>query len=331
MSRVTYKATAWNLWFILLVVFFITGCGSESKAERINIATATSGGVYYSMGNAMAQLFNEKIPRIQVSAQATAGTPQNIILMQKKEAEIAFAQSGVVYDAFNGKEMFKDKPNKNLRSITHLYPNVVHIIVKEDSGITSIKQFEGKKIVPGAIGSATEINSREILNLYNLDYKGAKNVQVDYLGNSEAGDALKNGHVDGIIIASGLPAAAVMDAASSIKIKLLSIEPEIIKNIIAEKPWYYEFLIPKGTYMGQTEDVRTVAVANILICRSDLSETFVYSLTKAIYENTTTLENSHKAASDITLKNSQKGLSIPLHPGAEKYYREKNVPIESNK
>lgn len=334
------KQKKWLVLSICLIslALVVAGCGGSSggdkkpaapaapaKIQNINIATATTGGVYYPLGNAMAKLFNDKIPGIKTSAQATAGTPQNILLMGKKEAEVAFAQNGVAFYAYNGKEMFKDKPTKFLRGITNLYPNVMHIVVNANSPITSVKQFENKKFVPGAIGSATEINSKEILSLYGLDYKDKKNVKGEYLGYSEAAEALKDGRVDGILIAGGLPTSAVMDAASSVKIRILSLEPDMIAKLIKEMPWYYEITIPKGTYMGQTEDVKTVAVANILICREDLSNDLVYSMTKTLHESHKELVTAHNAAKDMKLETALKGMTVPMHPGAEKYYKEKGI------
>lgn len=317
---------------LLSLALVFAGCGgggggdkAPAKTQNINIATATTGGVYYPLGNAMAQLFNQKIPGIKASAQATAGTPQNILLMQKKEAEVAFAQNGVAYYAYNGQEMFKDKPTKFLRGITNLYPNVMHIVVAANSPIKSIKDFEGKKFVPGAIGSATEINSKEILSLYGLDYKDKKNVKGEYLGYSEAAEALKDGRVDGILIAGGLPTSAVLDAASALKIRLLSLEPDMIAKLKEKMPWYYEITIPKGTYIGQTEDVKTVAVANLLICREDLNADMVYNMTKTLHESQKDLVTAHSAAKDMTLADAMKGMTVPMHPGAEKYYKEKGI------
>ena len=329
------KQKHWLVFLVVLVALSmaVVGCGGGSgdkkaapaKIQNINIATATTGGVYYPLGNAMAQLFNQKITGIKASAGATAGTPQNVLLMQKKEAEVAFAQNGVAYYAYNGMEMFKDKPTKFLRGITNLYPNVMHIVVAASSNIKSIKDFEGKKFVPGAIGSATEINSKEILGLYGLDYKEKKNVKGEYLGYSEAAEALKDGRVDGILIAGGLPTSAVLDAASSLKIRILSLEPDMIAKLKQTMPWYYEITIPKGTYIGQTEDVHTVAVANLLICREDLSNDLVYNMTKTLHDNQKDLVAAHSAAKDMKLQDALKGMTVPLHPGAEKYYKEKGI------
>ena len=221
--------------------------------------------------------------------------------------------------------MVKDKPTKFLRGITNLYPNVMHIVVNANSDIKSVKQFEGKKFVPGAIGSATEINSKEILGLYGLDYKDKKNLKGEYLGYSEAAEALKDGRVDGILIAGGLPTSAVMDAASSVKIRILTLEPDMIKKLVEQMPWYYEVTIPKGTYMGQTEDVKTVAVANLLICREDLSNDLVYNMTKTLHDNQKDLVAAHSAAKDMKLQDALKGMTVPMHPGAEKFYKEKGI------
>ncbi len=323
------KQSIFVLSGLVILALIIAGCGGGSggaqKVQNINIATATTGGVYYPMGNAMAQMFSKQIPNVKASAQATAGTPQNVLLMQKKEAEIAFAQNGVAFYAYQGKAMFDAKPVKMLRGITHLYPNVMHIVVKADSDIKSVKDFAGKRFVPGAVGSATEINSKEILGLFGLDYKDKKNVKADYLGYSEAAEALKDGRVDGILIAGGLPTAAVLDAASSVKIRILSIEPDMMTKLVKEMPWYYEIKIPKGTYIGQTEDITTVAVANILICREDLSTDLVYNITKTLYDGQKDLVAAHSAAKDMKLPDATKGMTVPLHPGAEKYYKEKGI------
>lgn len=323
-------------WMLVLTVCLITlslldsGCkgGDNDKKEvpakiqSINIVTATTGGVYYPLGIAIAQLFNQNISGIKAISVATAGTAKNVQLMQEKSAEVAFVQNGVAYYAFNGTEMFKDKPMKFLRGITNLYPNVMHIVVAANSNIKTINDLEGKKIVPGSIGSATEIDSKEILELYGLNFKDMKS---EYLGYSEAAEALKDGRVDGIIIAGGLPTSAVLDVAASLKIRILSMEPVMIGKLQETMPWYFAITIPKGTYMGQLEDVKTVAVANWLVCRDDLNNELVYNMTKTLYENQKDLVAAHSAAKDMRIQDALKGMTVPLHPGAERYYKEKGI------
>lgn len=319
----------------MLTVSIVVGCSSSTsggstakqsdvKGALVNVATATTGGVYYPLGNAMAKLWTDKLG-VKGSAQATAGTPQNLQLLDKKEAEIAFAQNGVVAQAIAGTGPFKDHAYKDLRSMTYLYPNIMYFIVRKDSGINTIKDLEGKKIVPGSVGSATEINTKEIIGEYGLDYSTKKNVKPDFVGYNEAADLMKNKQTDMAMVAGGIPTSSILDMANSFDMKILSIEPEKIKKIIAKYPWYFEITVPKNTYKGQTEDVHTVAVANILLVRKDLSDDLVYQLTKAIYDNSKELVAAHDAAKYITLDHALDGLTAPLHPGAEKFYKEKGL------
>lgn len=314
----------------VLALSVLAGCStsaggkSEVKGALVNIATATTGGVYYPLGNAMAKLWTDQLG-VKGSAQTTAGTAQNINLFEKKEAEVAFAQAGVVVQAMKGEGPFKGHPQKDLRAMTYLYPNVMHFIVRKDSGINTIKDLEGKKIVPGSVGSATEINTKEIIGEYGLDYTTKKNVKADFVGYNEAADLMKNKQADMTMIAGGLPTSSILDMAASFDMKLLSIEPEMIKKITAKYPWYFEYVIPANTYKGQTEEVRTLAVANILLVRKDLNDELVYQLTKTLYEHTNDLVAAHNAAKDIKLENALKGLTAPLHPGAEKFYKEKGL------
>lgn len=319
---------------VMIAGTLLTGCSSNTQSQGggdkavkgalVNVATATTGGVYYPLGNALAKMWSDKLG-VKGSAQATAGTAQNITLFEKKEAEIAFAQNGVVATAYKGEDQFKDHANKDLRAMTYLYPNVMHFVVRKDSGIKSIKDLAGKKIVPGTVGSATEINTKEMLSLYDLDYSNKKNIKADFVGYNEAAELMKNKQADATMIAGGLPTAAIIDMASSFDLQLLSIEPDMIKKITEKYPWYFEYVIPKNSYKGQTEDIHTLAVANILLVRKDLSDDLVYALTKAIYENTDQLVAAHETAKYIKLQNALDGLTCPLHPGAEKFYKEKGL------
>lgn len=321
----------------MLAASVIAGCGSSStggngsaaagkdvKGQLVNIATATTGGVYYPLGNAMAKLWQDKLG-VKGSAQTTAGTAQNVNLMEKKEAEVAFAQNGVITQAMRGEGPFKDHAQKDLRSITYLYPNIMHFIVRKDSGINSIKDLQGKKVVPGSVGSATEINTMEIMSVFGLDYKDKKNVKADFVGYNEAADLMKNKQTDMAMIAGSTPTSSILDMATSFDMKILDIEPDMIKKITEKYPWYFPVTIPKNSYKGQTEDVHTVAVANILVVRKDLSDELVYQLTKTLYENTDTLVAAHDAAKYMKLENALDGLTAPLHPGAEKFYKEKGL------
>lgn len=309
------------------------GGGSAQKEISINIATATTGGVYYPLGGAFAQVWNKYVPGVKASAQATAGTPQNVELLRNNQAQVALGQNGVSYYAYKGLEQFQGKAYPDLRAMTSLYSNVMHILARKGTNIKSVADLKGKRFVPGPMASATEINSREILSVYGLNYikdKGEVNVKADFVDYNAASDQLKNGQADAILIAGGLPTAAVMDACTSAGVELISLEPEKIKEITEKFPWYFEFVIPAGTYPGQDKEIRTVAVSNLLLCRADMPDDLVYNLTKALFEHHDELVAAHKAAAEITLKNALNGMTIPLHPGAAKYLKEQGVNVDIN-
>ncbi len=319
-------------WVVLALLSAAVLLGSAPKLRDINLATGTTTGVYYVLGNGIAQMWNNKVPNVRASAQATEASVQNMNLLQRKETDIATSMNQVVGNAYNGKDKFAGRANKDLRVMTALYPNVVQIIVPANSGIRSVPDLRGKRFVPGAAGSGTETSSREILKVHGIDYNADKRVmKVDFVGFTEAVELMKNGQTDGALISAGVPNAAIMDLTNSNNVKLLSLTPDMIQKIVKEMPWYYPTTIPAGTYKGQTEPVRTVAQANLLVTRADLDEELIYQLTRAIFENKADLVATHSAAKDITLENALNGwMGVPVHPGAARYFKEKGLQAPAN-
>lgn len=314
----------------------LAGCGGGStqtggdsgKVEKINIGTGTTSGAYYPIGNALAKIWTDKVTGVRASAQATEASAKNITLLQQKESEIGFTMANVAFSAYEGKDTFEGRAYKDLRGLSQLYPNVTQIVVRKDSEINSIKDLKGKRFVPGATGSGTLFNSKEVLGIYGLNFwdKDAKNVNPDYVGFTEAAELIKNNQADAANFSGAMPLAAIMDMANSINVKVLSLEPDMIKEIIKQYPFYYEYTIPAGTYKGQDQDVKTVALANLLVTRADLSEEMVYKLTKGMYENLPDLVAAHSTSKFITKENGPQGMgTIPLHPGAAKYFKEVGV------
>lgn len=320
---------------VVLALLFAAGpmtVGAEAKTYRINIATATTGGAYYPIGNAMAQIWSKNIGDVQrASAQSTAGTPQNVELMQDGEVQVAIGQTGICYYAFTGTGTYEGQtPYKEMRGMFTLYPNVMHWVAGAESGIKSIADFKGKRFVPGQVASATEVNSREMMDPFGLNYmkdKGETNVTADYLGYNEAVDLMKNAQTDGAHIAGGVPTAAVLDALSSGAGYLISIEEDKIKEICEKYPWYFPFTIPAGSYSNQDQDIHTVAVANILFTDNRQDEELIYQLTRATFEYHDDLVAAHKATAYTVIENSLNGMPIPLHKGSVKYLKEMGVEV----
>ncbi|MHB8916377.1 MAG: TAXI family TRAP transporter solute-binding subunit [Desulfocucumaceae bacterium] len=326
---------------LMMAAVLAAGCGGDKKsapapkpaeqgkARDINLATGTTSGVYYVLGNGMAQMWNSKVAGVRATAQATEASVQNMNLLQKKEADVGFSMNQVVGNAYEGKDKFQGRANKDLRVMTGLYPNIVQIVVPAKANIKSIKDFEGKRFVPGAAGSGTEVSCREIFALYGLDYMNKKNLKGDFVGFTEAVELIKNGQSDGAFISAGVPNSAIMDLSNSASVKLLSLEKDMVDKICKEMPWYYPTVIKANTYKGQTEDVLTVSQGNLLVTRADLPDDLVYQLTKAIYDNQKDLVNSHSAAKDINKENALKGLmGVPVHPGAAKYFKEIGLSVQ---
>ncbi|MDR2528285.1 MAG: TAXI family TRAP transporter solute-binding subunit [Synergistaceae bacterium] len=318
---------------LLSVVLLIVTVGTAGAAYRINLATATTGGAYYPIGNTMANVWSTKLEGVRASAQSTAGTNQNIDLMMNQETEIAMGQNGICYYAYNGVDIYEGKPGfpyRDLRGMFSLWPNIMHWVVRADAGIKSVADLRSKRIVPGQVASATEINSREMLAAYGLNYmkdKGEVNVTAEYLGYNEAADAMKNGQIDATHIAGGLPTAAVTDILSSGAGVLLSMEPESIKQICEKYPWYFPYTIPKGTYLKQNEDVHTIALSNILFTSKDQPDELIYMLTKAVYDFHDDMVLGHKATEYTVPENAFNGMTLPLHNGAIKYFEEKGFTV----
>jgi TRAP transporter TAXI family solute receptor len=319
----------------MMAACVLSGAQLASAAPyRVNIATATTGGAYYPIGNTMGQIWSTKLDgRVRASAQSTAGTPQNIELMMNNEVQVAIGQNGICYYAFNATDIYQGKPGfpyKNLRGMFSLYPNVMQWVVRKNSGIKSVADLKGKHIVPGQVASATEINSREMLAAYGLNYlkgKGEITVTAEYLGYNEAADQMKNEQIDATHIAGGVPTAAVIDMLSSDAGMLLSMDADKIKIICDKYPWYFPFTIPAGTYPKQDKDVQTIALANILFTDAKAPDELVYMLTKATYDFHADMVLGHSATEYTVVGNAFNGMTLPLHPGSIKYFEEKGIAV----
>lgn len=306
------------LMLMLTVVF--TAC-APAKVNMI-LATGGTSGTYYPYGGAMAQIFNSKIENMNVTAQSTGASVENCKLLGKNEAELAILQNDMLDYAYNGKEAFKDGKIDNLRGIATLYPEIVQIVASVDSGITNVKDLKGKKVSVGAPGSGVEANVRQIFEATGLTYN---DMSVSYLSFSESADAFKDKHIESFFVTSGIPNAAIQDISAQNKIALVSLTDDVIKGLTQKYPFFVEYTIPAGTYNGQTSDVKTVAVMATLATNSQASEDAIYKITKALFENQPELAQAHAKGKELVLEKAVNGISIPFHPGAEKYYKEKGL------
>ncbi|MHC1746010.1 MAG: TAXI family TRAP transporter solute-binding subunit [Negativicutes bacterium] len=306
----------------VLVIGLLAGCGGGEKKpakQFVNIATGGTAGVYYPLGGAIAEILNKAIPGMNATAQTTGASVANINMLKDKKIELGMVQNDTAYYAFNGAEMFKDKKVDGIRGVSTLYNETVQIVVMENSSIKSINDLRGKKVAVGAIGSGTEANARQILEVYGLTYN---DLSPQYLSYAEASNGLKDGNVDAAFLTAGYPTAAVQDLAFQKKVNLLSFDADKANALIKKYPFYAKQTVKANTYPGQTADVQTVAVKAMLVVPESMSADLVYEITKAIYGNTDRLKAAHKLGEGITKETALEGMPIPLHPGAEKYFKE---------
>ncbi|MBS1139307.1 MAG: transporter solute receptor family protein [Proteobacteria bacterium] len=304
----------------ILAASLILACSATTQAaEFINVLTGGTSGVYYPLGVALTQIYGKVLPDAKTSVQATKASAENLNLLQAGKGEVAFTLGDTLNEAWKGNAEagFKTPLNK-LRTIGAIYPNYIHFLAAADSGIKTLADLKGKRVSVGAPKSGTELNSRDILRGVGMDYKDFG--KVEYLGYSESVELIKNRQLDATLLSSGLGVAAVRDLATAVKIVVIPIPADVVAKI--GEASYQTGSIPANTYNGQTTDVPTVTVQNYLVTHEGVPVDTVYKMTKSMFENLDSMVAAHAAAKAINKDRAAKGSPVPLHPGAEKYYRE---------
>jgi uncharacterized protein len=313
---------------LLLIVVMLAGAGYAQQKKMISIGTGGTGGVYYPYGGALAAAITKYIPGVEATAEVTAASGDNCMLLDAGRVQLGFMGADIAYDASQGKLKGYSKKIP-LRTIAELYPQVTTLIVVDGSGITKAADLKGKKISTGAPNSGTEFKAVRILKAYGIDPD--KDIKRQRLSFTESAGALKDRKLDAIITDGGVPLAAVLDLAATpgLKIRFIS-HGDAVKKMNAEYgPIYYEYTIPKGTYPGIDYDSVGVGNANGLATHANMDEDFVYKVTKLLFDHKADLVKVHKEAQHITLENAVKGSPIPFHKGAAKYFGEKGIKVKT--
>ena len=315
----------------MVATFSLGGCSEKEETppaqsttppattEFFNIATGGTSGTYYPLGGALAAIMNSNVANVNATAQTTGASVSNVNSLNTDESQIAFIQNDIAFYAYDGSEMFVDNKVSTLKGISTLYPETCQLVTLKSSGITSIEDLKGKKISVGAAGSGTEANARQILAANGITYD---DISVQYLSFGESSQGLKDGNIDAALVTAGHPTAAITELATTNDAVIIAITDVTADALIADYPFYTKVVIPADTYKGQTEDVQTVAVMAMLAVTDSMSEDMAYNITKALYSNLDNMKNTHAAAADMSADTAKEGMSIPMHPGAEKYFNE---------
>jgi TRAP transporter TAXI family solute receptor len=287
--------------------------------QFINILTGGTSGIYYPLGNALSSVYAKAIPNSKPTVQATKASVENLNLLEAGRGEIAFTLGDSLSQAWAGNEEAGFKaPLKKLRGIAAIYTNYIQIVASKESGIKTLADLKGKRVSVGAPKSGTELNARAVFKAAGLTYDDMK---VQYLPFGESVELMKNRQLDATLQSAGLGVASIRDLASVTDIVVVAVPAATATKI--DDPAFIAATIPANTYKGQEADVPTVAINNFLVTHEKVSPALACAMTKALFDNLGDLVAAHAAAKEIKLEKGPKNLPLPLHPGAEKFYRDK--------
>ncbi|KPK90466.1 MAG: hypothetical protein AMJ94_09375 [Deltaproteobacteria bacterium SM23_61] len=336
MSKKVFVAVA---ILALCVVMALPGPANAQKKRFFGIATGGIGGVYYPLGGALAQSLTNKIPDMVVTAQTGNASVANVNLISRGEVESGIAQNNVALAAYRGdKASWKTPQVKNLRCIASLYPETVHTVVLSKTGIKSVLDMKGKRIIVGDKGSGTEFDSRRFLEAMGLTYNDIKPIYVYY---AAAVQRMQDEQADGLFWTAGVPTSSIIEIATTKDVTFLAFPDNVIKKLQAKYPYYTAVTMPANSYPKQKEPVKTVAMLAIWVTRSEVPEKDVYDVVYQLWEKTPliyrekketasgaeVLAKVHEQGKNVKLENALLGVTVPLHKGAYKYYKEKGISI----
>jgi uncharacterized protein len=312
------------------LVLATTACGPaqsvhEGGTQRLSIATGGTGGVFYPYGGGIAKVLSEHLPNVEATAEVTAASVDNLKFLKQGTSDIAFTMADMAQDGAAGREAFREFGPVAVRALASLYPSYTHLVTRADSGINRVADLRGKVVSTGPPGAGSAVLATRILVAAGLD--PVRDIRNHGLAVAQAVDALKDGKLDAFFWNGGVPTAAILDLVNSpgITAKLVSLADVLptLQRAYGES-LYYGTSIPKAVYK-LPQDVPVVAVANLLVVAESMSEALAHDITKVLFEQQPTLAGIHPQARELSIETALTGASVPFHPGAIRYYRERGV------
>jgi TRAP transporter TAXI family solute receptor len=310
-------------------VLALAAVAFSAQAQNLSIATGGTGGVYYPLGGGMAAVLSKYVDGMQATAEVTGGSVANLQLIGTGKPYLAMTMVDAGIDALKGKDKFNGKPVP-VRTLMVMYPNRMHVVTIEGTGITKMADLKGKRVSTGSGGSATEVMAFRVIEAAGLDKD--RDMRRERLGVAESTAALKDRKIDAYFWVGGLPTAAVSDLANSpgVKIKLVDHADLVPKMNQKYGQLYVQDRIPKETYKGMDADNRQATVMNLLVAHQNMDEKTAYNILKAVFDHRDELIRVHKEAENFKLENQKTAAAggIPWHPGALRYFKEKGVKLD---
>jgi hypothetical protein len=298
-----------------------------AQMKTMSITTGGTGGVFYPLGGGLANILSKTIPGLQATAEVTGGSVDNLKLIGSGQSELAFTQADAVYDAVNGLDKFKSG-KVALRNLMVLYPNQMHVVTIEGTGVAKVADLKGKRVSTGSPGSATEVMAFRVIEAAGLDKD--KDMKRERLGAAESVNAIKDRKIDAFFWVGGLPTSAVTDLAATpgVKLKLIDHADAVAKMNAKYGNLYAPSVIKAGTYPGQDKDNANSVVWNLLVTGDKMTDDMAYTIVKTIFDKQADLIAVHREAENFSLKAQNKANSTaPWHPGALKYFAERGVAM----
>ncbi len=296
-----------------------------AQQKTMAIGTGGTGGVYYPLGGAIANVLSKALPNTQATAEVTGGSVDNLKLIASGQSEMGFTMADAALDAFKGEDKFKSG-KVPLRTLLVVYPNRMHVVTVEGTGIEKFSDLKGKRVSTGSPGSATEVMAFRVIEAGGLDKD--KDLKRERLGVAESVNALKDRKIDAFFWVGGVPTAAVTDLAATPGMKIKMIDHADLADKMNAKygKLYSASTISKSIYPGMDKDNANTEVWNIIVTNDKMSDDDAYNIVKTLVEKKADIVAVHKEAESFTLDNQvQERSPVPFHPGALKYFKEKGI------
>jgi hypothetical protein len=337
MARKIFLVTV--VLFLVLALTLPGPAGAQQKKRFFGIATGGVGGVYYPLGGALAQALTNKIPDMVVTAQTGNASVANVNLISRGEVESGIAQNNIALSAYTGdKETWKTPQVKGLRGISALFPETTHIVVQKKAGMKSIYDIKGKRVIVGDKGSGTDFDVQRIMAAMNMTYNDIQPIYVYY---AAAVQRMQDEQADLLFWTAGIPISSITEIATTKEVDFLPFPDDVVKKLQAKYPFYTAVTIPAKSYPKQPNPVGAIAIISLWVTRAEVSEKDVYDVTYHLWEKTPQLYRekketvsgsemmaaAHEQGKNVKLENALAGMTIPLHAGAYKYYKEKGINV----
>jgi uncharacterized protein len=313
------------------------GAGAIATAQEMTFFRIGTGGVsgtYYPIGGLIADIISSPpgarpcerggscgVPGLVGIAQSSNGAVANVDAISSGALESGFAQSDIAHWAYTGTGIYEGKPPvKNLRAIANLYPESIHLVARQGAGISSVKDLAGKRVSLDEPGSGTLVDARVILDAYGLS---EDDLQAEYIKPTVGLSKMRDNQLDAFFFVAGYPTGSVEELCATVGCELIPINGPEVDTLLEQYRFFARDVIPAGTYAG-VHETPTLSVGAQWVVAAEIDEDLVYGITKALWHDNARilLDDGHARGHAITLETALDGVSIPLHPGAARYYRE---------